>query len=282
MKSLLKAAEAEQLLPMELPPAAAAALDAEEAHGNFTGDRLFSQDPDRYRACVEMLGRMAPVSMIAKVLRVSPNTVRAVREREGETIDDLKKRTVAHLAKFVGIAAERFAEEADSIDIEKLAIPMGIATEKLLLLTGQATSRVERIDAAPAPVDFSAYLDSIPEAQAAETRYIGEEISQRADGPGGVPAGPAALGTGTGSPATGAQPENYQGEPAACRTGTATAPADMLSAVSLGNGAMATALATTSGTLPAAGPASGAGGPATDPGTEADTGGAQTAPAPAP
>jgi hypothetical protein len=215
---------------MDLPAAALESLEVVEARGEFTGERLATQDPDRYRACVELLGRLAPVSMIAKVLKVSPNTVRGVRSREGESIDDIKKRTVSHLTRFVGIAAERFAEEADYIDIDKLAVPMGIATEKLLLLTGQATSRVEHTDRAPAPIDFAAYLQTLPDVTPPKMGYEGETLGQRASRDLGELAGAGDLEQGTGTRA-----------------------ADMESAGLPGNPDMATAQATNSAQIPVAG-----------------------------
>jgi hypothetical protein len=229
--------EKQELLPMDLPAAALESLEAVESRGEFTGERLASQDPDRYRACVELLGRLAPVSMIAKVLRISPNTVRGVRAREGESIDDLKKRTVAHLTKFVGIAAERFAEEADSIDIDKLAVPMGIATEKLLLLTGQATSRVEHTDRAPAPIDFASYLQSLPDVTPPEMGYEGETLAQRASLDLGELAGAGGDLASSGDLEQGAE----------------TREADIESAGLPGAMAMATAQATNSAQIPGAG-----------------------------
>lgn len=134
------------------------ALTSAEARGEYTGERLFSQRPDIYRAVVELLGQGVGVRQIARTLRVSHNTISAVRHREGATVDTLKEQTVQALARFVGAASERLLEEVHTIKLESLPVALGIATEKLLLLTGQATQRVAHVDEAPQVPAFADWL----------------------------------------------------------------------------------------------------------------------------
>ena len=134
------------------------ALTSAEARGEYTGERLFSQRPDIYRATVELLGQGVGVRQIARTLRVSHNTIAAVRRREGDTVDTLKEQTVQALARFVGAASERLLEEVHTIKLEALPVALGIATEKLLLLTGQATQRVAHVDEAPQVPAFADWL----------------------------------------------------------------------------------------------------------------------------
>jgi hypothetical protein len=134
------------------------ALASAEARGEFTGERLFSQRPDIYRAVVELLGQGVGVRQIARTLRVSHNTIAAVRHREGQTVDTLKEQTIATLARFVGAASERLLEEVQTIKLESLPVALGIAAEKLLLLSGQATQRIAHVDEAPQVPAFAAWL----------------------------------------------------------------------------------------------------------------------------
>ena len=134
------------------------ALTSAEARGEYTGERLFSQRPDIYRATVELLGQGVGVRQIARTLRVSHNTIAAVRRREGDTVDTLKEATVQALARFVGAASERLLEEVHAIKLEALPVALGIAAEKLLLLTGQATQRVAHVDEAPQVPAFADWL----------------------------------------------------------------------------------------------------------------------------
>jgi hypothetical protein len=134
------------------------ALASAEARGEFTGERLFSQRPDIYRAVVELLGQGVGVRQISRTLRVSHNTIAAVRHREGATVDTLKEQTIATLARFVGAASERLLEEVQTIKLESLPVALGIAAEKLLLLSGQATQRIAHVDEAPQVPAFAAWL----------------------------------------------------------------------------------------------------------------------------
>ncbi len=162
------------------------ALASAEARGEFTGERLFSQRPDIYRAVVELLGQGVGVRQIARTLRVSHNTIAAVRHREGQTVDTLKEQTIATLARFVGAASERLLEEVQSIKLESLPVALGIAAEKLLLLSGQATQRIAHVDEAPQVPAFAAWLqekkaDAVEiESEAQPMGFSGRERGQRA------------------------------------------------------------------------------------------------------
>ena len=167
------------------------ALTSAEARGEYTGERLFSQRPDIYRATVELLGQGVGVRQIARTLRVSHNTIAAVRRREGDTVDTLKEATVQALARFVGAASERLLEEVHSIKLEALPVALGIATEKLLLLTGQATQRVAHVDEAPQVPAFADWLTErradaieipaeVSSKEGAAMGYLGGDRGQRA------------------------------------------------------------------------------------------------------
>lgn len=173
------------------------ALTSAEARGEYTGERLFSQRPDIYRATVELLGQGVGVRQIARTLRVSHNTIAAVRRREGDTVDTLKEQTVQALARFVGAASERLLEEVHTIKLEALPVALGIATEKLLLLTGQATQRVAHVDEAPQVPAFADWLTErradaieipaeVSPKEGQTMGYLGEVRGQRASVAGGA------------------------------------------------------------------------------------------------
>ena len=173
------------------------ALTSAEARGDYTGERLFTQRPDIYMAVVELLGQGVGVRQIARTLRVSHNTISAVRHREGATVDTLKEQTVQALARFVGAASERLLEEVHTIKLEALPVALGIATEKLLLLTGQATQRVAHVDEAPQVPAFADWLterradaievpSEVAPKEGAAMGYLGEVRGQRASVAGGA------------------------------------------------------------------------------------------------
>lgn len=105
----------------------------------FTGERLVTQYPLTYRAIVEALGMPnARVAVIARTLKVSPNTVRGVRDREGISIDQLRSKALKNWTRFLADGTERLAENVDNIPITQLSVPLGIAAQNIENLGGQS------------------------------------------------------------------------------------------------------------------------------------------------
>lgn len=139
-----------------------------EDRGEFSGARLFLRRPAVYKACAAALmsGELGGVKRIAKALGVSVNTVRAVRDREGFSVDTIREKTQRALACATLDLAERFAEESHDLKLSQAAVPLGIIAEKMELLGGRATQRVEKVAVAPIE-DFNAYIAKLPSARPA-------------------------------------------------------------------------------------------------------------------
>ena len=119
-----------------------------EAVGEFTGERLLARRPETYRALVRMLAEGLSGSSIARACQVSRNTVAAVREREGFSIEQQKKELLTTIRRGSQVAAERVVELIPHIQNAKdAAITLAVLVDKAQLLAGEATSRVERVDA---------------------------------------------------------------------------------------------------------------------------------------
>lgn len=149
-----------------------------ERAGEFTGDRFFLQQPAKYEAVVRLLASRVGVKTVARMVGCSVNTVRAVRRREGITVDTLREKTVQALAEFVADASERLRDEVNDLPAAALAVPLGIATEKLQLLSGGATARVEVLQVAPVDA-FAAYIESLPAAEPAAIGLGAESAPQK-------------------------------------------------------------------------------------------------------
>lgn len=130
--------------------------------GSFTGERLAAQEPERYRAIVDALANGLGIRQIARAFKVSPNTVAAVRAREGKTIDTLKTSIANRALLGAEMAVERLIDEMGDIKREALPVVAGILIDKAQLLTGQATSIFGRPEA---PQDWESALDSIRQAK---------------------------------------------------------------------------------------------------------------------
>jgi hypothetical protein len=150
----------------------------QEKAGEYTGDRFFSQRPADYKTAVDLLAAGAGVKTVARLVGCSVNTVRAIRRREGFSVDTLREKTVRALAEFVADASERLRDEVNDLPAAALAVPLGIATEKLQLLSGGATARVEVLQVAPVDA-FAAYIESLPAAEPAAIGLSAESAPQK-------------------------------------------------------------------------------------------------------
>jgi hypothetical protein len=118
-----------------------------EAAGEFTGERLLARRPEAYRAVVSMAAEGLSISATARALSVSRNTVTAVREREGISIEQEKKELPRDVRRAARLSVERAIELVPSINSAKdAAIVAAVMVDKMQLLSGEATSRVEKVE----------------------------------------------------------------------------------------------------------------------------------------
>jgi hypothetical protein len=140
--------------------------------GEFTGERLFRDRPGVYAAAVRMAAEGLSISATARALGVSRNTVCAVRDREGISIEQEKKEVIKLLQKGMRLGAERTIELLpETKSARDAALVTAIMTDKHQLLSGEATARVERVEIRPDQV--RAFVDSLPVIEA----ELVEEIS---------------------------------------------------------------------------------------------------------
>lgn len=129
--------------------------------GEFTGERLFRDRPGIYSAIVRMSAEGLSISAAARALSVSRNTVVAVREREGISIEQDKRELMKLLGTARRLSVEKVIELIPDLKSAKdAAITAAVMVDKYALLAGEATSRVERVEIKPDQVQ--AYLDALP------------------------------------------------------------------------------------------------------------------------
>ncbi len=168
-----------------------------EAVGEFSGERLLTRRPETYRAVVRMLAEGLSMSSIARALSVSRNTVAAVREREGFSIEQEKKDLLRDVRRAARLSVERAIELVPGIQSAKdAAIVAAVMIDKMQLLSGEATARVERVEVSQDKL--SEMLASLPLLEAELVPVTGPH------GSGSGQKGPAGSGAGSGS---GCQPE---------------------------------------------------------------------------
>lgn len=150
--------------------------NAADGSREFTGERLHRERPDVYRAIVTAWANGLSQRQIARALRVSTNTVAAVVEREPDAVEAQKKRLVSGLRRFAGATVERMLEDLDRMPLQSLPVALGVAVDKLQLLTGEATQRVERLEVKEDAV--RRYIESLPVIE-------GEVVEEQTTGIGG-------------------------------------------------------------------------------------------------
>jgi hypothetical protein len=172
------------------------AYETLERHGEFTGERLAERRPRIYALVCKMIAERLSTRSIARACGVSPNTVEACRRREGASVDALKEELLAIVRSGARLCAERVQELAPEMDARDASVAFGILTEKLLLLSGEATVIIgsdERVK----HEDFNALLEALPRADArvieAEIGFGARPAEQTADAGPPAPPRPAPL-----------------------------------------------------------------------------------------
>jgi hypothetical protein len=114
------------------------------ASGNYTGERLADQNPRKYREIIRLLSEGISINRICKSTKSTHGTIEAIQRIEAQTITE-RKRSLANVAARVARSAIHQIE--DNLANRKyqathLPIVFGVATDKLLLLSDQATETI--------------------------------------------------------------------------------------------------------------------------------------------
>ena len=105
----------------------------------YTAETVLRTRPKMYRKTVQLLADPNWSALqISKSLRLSEHTVRAIRAREAQDIAERKKSLAAMLANVAELGAGRMEETVGKVGCRDAAIVTGIATDKMLALTGQS------------------------------------------------------------------------------------------------------------------------------------------------
>jgi hypothetical protein len=101
---------------------------------------------DRKEAVRELLRAGRGIDEIAKLQRMSPNNVMAIKRSMPESTglnDEFKAATVRNLKSFVQQASQKLVDELDNLHVSQIPIAMGIAIDKIQALQDQPQAVVE-------------------------------------------------------------------------------------------------------------------------------------------
>jgi hypothetical protein len=130
--------------------------DSAKRKGNYTGERLKVLRPETYRRVVQLLAEPREHVSIREICRqchVTDDTVKAIEGRETVAIAARKEVLMVQAARIAKLAYDRVEDQIDSAPLPQAVVTAGVFTDKLQLLSGDATAhafnlnvKMERVD----------------------------------------------------------------------------------------------------------------------------------------
>lgn len=189
----------ELLRSTEIPGAVFAEEENESRKGGreFTAARFFAWSPEKYREILSLRAEGVPIASIARMYHVSPGTVTAIERREQGTavVGEAKQRALLHYSYLIRLSCERLEEilidpEA-KFPPQQLAVIIGVLQDKVQLLQGEPTARVE-VTGTPAVESYLGLLNQARHLMAERMGFGGDGAGQKGEAPaGGLEAGGA-------------------------------------------------------------------------------------------
>lgn len=180
--------EPEEDAQMSLLGADMSIVQEEERKGHFTGQRLKALRPDAYAGIVEGLAQGLTQRGLARIYKVSANTVGAIVLAESVAIESLREQLGR---KATMLQAQLMEEiEADLNDSDKMRktsfkdklVASNILNEQAQLAQGKPTEiHAHRITADDLNEDFFAGLPKAQPADAPKTGFSGEAGQQKGE-----------------------------------------------------------------------------------------------------
>ena len=145
--------------------------------GNYTGERLKALRPQTYRRIVELLAEPREHVSIREICRqchVTDDTVKAVERREAIPIAARKQELAVQAARIAKLAYDRVEDQIDTAPLPQAVVTAGVFTDKLHLLSGDATAR-PMLSVNIQPVDLVARFEKLHDAIRAKAEQARKE-----------------------------------------------------------------------------------------------------------
>src|SRR5262249_37998007 len=123
------------------------------AYRKPTGALLKIVRPETYRKVVELLAEPrehVSYREIERVCRVGGDTIKAVERNEAATITERKAKMLQQVTRVAERAWSVVEDKLDGANLAQATICAGVSTDKMLLLAGEPTNRVEVVSLEPA------------------------------------------------------------------------------------------------------------------------------------
>ena len=132
--------------------------DSAKRKGNYTGERLKVLRPETYRRVVQLLAEPREHVSIREICRqchVTDDTVKAIERREAVSIAARKEALMVQAARIAKLAYDRVEDQIDSAPLPQAVVTAGVFTDKLQLLSGDATAHAFNLNVKTERVDLA-------------------------------------------------------------------------------------------------------------------------------
>ena len=122
--------------------------------------------PEIYRRVVRLLAEPrehVSIREICHQCHVTDDTVKAIEKREAIPIAARKQELMVQAARISKGAYDRVEDKIDSAPLPQAVVTAGVFTEKLQLLSGDATGRLMNLNVNIQPVDLVAQFERLHE-----------------------------------------------------------------------------------------------------------------------
>jgi hypothetical protein len=158
--------QAERMVEEQLRPSLPAHIPANSTWLQSAKD-LMDTSPELYAGIVKRLADGDTVPAIQKLTRLPVELIRRIRDLHPEVVEAGIAAAHSRIVESLHNAATRLADNIDDIPLSSLPVSVGILTDKVQLIRGHATQRIERRNVAT-PEDIKAMFDSLPKAKAVQ------------------------------------------------------------------------------------------------------------------
>jgi len=150
-------------------------VDREKPQWHCTGEYLKKHRPDVYQCALDMLCEPGvSLRSICRTLHLSHNTLSAIVEREQGNLDARKRVILNTVSRGLRLCSERVEELAPGMSARDALIGVGILTEKMQLLRGEVTQRIESFEPVDLVARFQAFIRELEKR--VEAREIAAQI----------------------------------------------------------------------------------------------------------
>lgn len=168
-------------------------MQSELSQGICSGVQLKGSDPDRYYwVCALLADGSLSQRQISRLTRTSRNLVSAINRTQQLDIEPLKQQMASRARNIAQLASERIEEllrdPSSKLSLRDLGIVFGVATDKYLVQSDQATQRVEHIDASSGADDFERQFAALQQADVEDMGFEAEEAPAKGGRPDKLPA----------------------------------------------------------------------------------------------